>query len=486
MIQNNQQEETDPRFFPMLAFEGASATADFGAAWVVFKTLSRETKGVLVSSAMPMKMRLLVETFSVSDENIVKVSAAIRELFFAKHSIDECAAIITELATEHRDWVVSFLKEEILAIVPEPDEDEIAAAEAAKAAGPTSDKLSLLAALGKYARLGEQAITASRLSLKGNPEPVRGNLVNWLKVYRDELGVGYHDPVLRAKFLFNSPNAKGITSEERERLNLILRSVEENAPLDIDTTKLEIVFPSFAVTESRPAPVQRVATVPAPMSRPFIPTPTPSPVSPRPFVPTPTSSPAPTPKPVSVPAPRPAAHPFVAPSIPKPVPVSVAVSAPVSVPASKPVSASGSDGVPDFSPVPAPKRQTSAPASFTIRPTLRHDEDGDGFSFSSKHSFQAERSGEGGMSINHPAKGALPSGQAFFKKSAPVLPIIRTTPASPVAPSPVPLVAPKPIAQAPLRPATPKANPFQIRPRSLEERGRDDDMGRIVDLRNEG
>jgi hypothetical protein len=340
----------------------------------------------------------------------------------------------------------------------EKDEEEVAQE---KAVEESHVKLSLLAALGKYARLGEQAVTASRLTLKGNPEPVRGNLVNWLKVYRDELGVGYHDPVLRAKFLFNSPNAKAITSEERERLNLILRSVEENAPLDIDLSKMEIVFPSFTVTESKAAPTL---------------------VSKEPLGPTRTQS-APFTSPASVVPSKPIAE-----MQPTPAPKrqgmfsSAFTIRPTESGAQAPPASGGAAPTPPASQSgfrvgkgmhftsleskqsvpasPVPPTPVTAPRPATADPKPVEG----GFSFSSNHAFPSERAEEGGLSINRPSAEALPSGQAFFKGGA--------TASAPAVTQP-----PKPVAS--------KMNPFQIRPVSLHGKQGDEDMGRIVDLRNE-
>lgn len=317
-------------------------------------------------------------------------------------------------------------------------------AEQEKAVEESHAKLSLLAALGKYARLGEQAITSSRLTLKGNPEPVRGNLVNWLKVYRDELGVGYHDPVLRAKFLFNSPNAKNITSEERERLNLILRSVEENAPLDIDLSKMEIVFPSFQVTEQKAAPVATPVSGPAPAAV--------------------AMTPAPAPKRQGM---------FSSASVIRPMATGAQTSStpseasPMPAPGQTPSSGQSGFRVGKGMHFTSLEPKPSAPpvsAPVAPQPAAQTQSAGGGFSFSSKHAFPSEHTEEGGLSINRPSGGTLPSGQAFFKRGA-----TSSTPAA--APSP--------------KPAAPKMNPFQIRPVSLHGKSGDEDMGRIVDLRNE-
>lgn len=101
----------------------------------------------------------------------------------------------------------------------------------------------LLKALSEYPRLGDQNITANRIKTKQSPEPMRGSLTNWIHYYRDELGIGFHDQVLRGKFLFQSENGKKLTNEEREHLNLILKSIEEEFPLEIDTDRQVILFP---------------------------------------------------------------------------------------------------------------------------------------------------------------------------------------------------------------------------------------------------
>ncbi|MDP3957456.1 MAG: hypothetical protein Q8Q10_03080 [bacterium] len=111
--------------------------------------------------------------------------------------------------------------------------------------------LPLLQALPKYENLGNQLITEGRIRVKSQAEPVRPSLLYWLKYYRDELGIGQHNSVERGNFLFRSENGKKLSGEERERISLILKSVEENLPLSIDPKSQEIVFPTnnaFSVT----------------------------------------------------------------------------------------------------------------------------------------------------------------------------------------------------------------------------------------------
>ncbi len=134
---------------------------------------------------------------------------------------------------------------------------------------PTTLRLPLLQALSKYEQLGNQLITEERLKLKSQTETVRPSLLYWIKYYRDELGVGHHSSVDRGNFLFRSENGKKLTPEERERVNLVLRSVEENIPLDIDTEQNIILFPTFV--PPAPAPVRQSVPPMAPQRPAFQP-----------------------------------------------------------------------------------------------------------------------------------------------------------------------------------------------------------------------
>lgn len=115
-------------------------------------------------------------------------------------------------------------------------------------------RLPLLQALSKYEQLGNQLITQGRIKLKSQPETVRPSLLYWIKYYRDELGVGHHSSVERGNFLFRSENGKKLTPEERERVNLVLKSVEENYPVEVDTEQNVVIFPPF-VPQGAPQPL---------------------------------------------------------------------------------------------------------------------------------------------------------------------------------------------------------------------------------------
>ncbi|NTW75673.1 MAG: hypothetical protein HGB34_02115 [Candidatus Moranbacteria bacterium] len=325
----------------------------------------------------------------------------------------------------------------------EPDEEEEAKEEQALIA-VLREKLPLLSAIGKYPRLGEQIITRDRIMVRNQVEPVRPNLTNWLRVYRDELGVGYHDPMIRGKFIFDSVNCKKLSSEERERLNLVLRSIEENMPIDIDPTKMEIVFPEFRASEKNhpvSAPVSGMARL---IQRPSAPNPATGPA--RPVAPSTVSNNT------DVRNERPQPRPFV------PNPPVLQPTTPPRAPARKPVS---------FVPSPPP----DLPVGGT-------------FSFSSPHALPVESTGEGELSIRIPGSPSLPSGQAAFG-------VVHSASDSPVSTRKV--VSDRSGSETPaivqLAPqSAPDLNPFHIHPVGGLGRGRtsEPEAGSTIDLRNDG
>lgn len=107
-----------------------------------------------------------------------------------------------------------------------------------------TEKLPLLKAMSQYRHLSDQILTASKIKVPGVMEPVRPSLSNWLKSYRSVLGVGVHGSAERGKFLFQSENGRKLSNEDRARLNLVLKSIEEGFSLEIDPKREMILFPS--------------------------------------------------------------------------------------------------------------------------------------------------------------------------------------------------------------------------------------------------
>ena len=103
-------------------------------------------------------------------------------------------------------------------------------------------KLLLSEGLHKFDKLGEQLITSQPLKLQYFPSPVRPSIKNWLADYHQIYGQGVHSEMNRASYLFNSENTKRLSNTERQRLAIVLKSLDLDLPVDIDQNAQQIVF----------------------------------------------------------------------------------------------------------------------------------------------------------------------------------------------------------------------------------------------------
>ena len=107
-------------------------------------------------------------------------------------------------------------------------------------------------ALAKSDKLGEQLLTNQPLKLPYFPSPVRPSIKNWIADYHQIYGTGIHSEMNRADYLFKSANAKSLSSEERQRVAFILKALDLELPVAIDSDVQQILFDK---------PEQKTATV---------------------------------------------------------------------------------------------------------------------------------------------------------------------------------------------------------------------------------
>jgi hypothetical protein len=261
-------EQSKNIYYPLLASErldnGLNSAEEIGAIWSHLVKLAPEKKNILVSDELPEKMELLQRTLGCGDSTIEGTSVLLRWFYFDEVDQIGFEGGLRDLYGEQAGEVLGFIQKEILSLKPKPRVEEVS--ETVKKTEVAFIKMPLLQALSKYENLGNQLITNERIKIKSQPEPVRPSLLYWIKYYRDELGIGHHSTVDRGNFLFRSENGKRLSPEERERVNLVLKSVEENYPVDIDTEHSEIIFPAFVAPAPRPQPVPQPVSQPAPVA----------------------------------------------------------------------------------------------------------------------------------------------------------------------------------------------------------------------------
>ncbi len=253
-------------YFPMLVSDGNGSLDAKVKMWEKFRTLEPGKKDILVSREIAEKMKELQDRFRLSDDEIAGVSLMVRMIFFGEFDFTIAEAKLGEFlagsaSSQHTKTIIATIQREVMTIVPAP-EPEVVEDEYHPVSGKTV-KMPLLKAMGQYKHLSEQPLTEEKIRLKGTMEPVRPSLGNWLKSYREELGVGLHDPTQRGNFLFQSQNGKHLSNTDRARMNLVLKSIEENFPLEIDPERQVIVFPraddvSMELAQVKTRPMSRI------------------------------------------------------------------------------------------------------------------------------------------------------------------------------------------------------------------------------------
>jgi hypothetical protein len=224
--------------------------------WKELGRLPEETQQLLVSDAVAEKMMQVQRMFRVDHENMLRISVLVRYYYFQKISLQEFQRRMEASfgrVVERFGPMLAFLVQEVLTLRPKPKDAE---------EGSRLVESPLLDALAKYPRLNDQAVTGSRIRVKSEKEPVRPSVRNWLRAYRDVLGVRRHTAVERGRFLFQSENAKRLAAEERERLAALLGALDDGTPLAVDPARQEIVFSRLPAPAALPDPGPLAGSVP--------------------------------------------------------------------------------------------------------------------------------------------------------------------------------------------------------------------------------
>ncbi len=251
------------QYFPLLADYDALPIESYHEVWRTLRQLPVFSHRLLTSDELPQAIKVLADQFHLNEESTILVSVAVRKLVFREWELEQCEKEMSDafqrvdVSNVNRvQEIVAAIKKDVLTVVPRDTEYESDDTEK-----PVVERLMILDALSKYPQLGQQTVTNTRIKLKASVELVRGSLLNWLKCYREELGVGYHDTVLRGQFIFRSQNGLRLLDTERERIGLILRAIEDREKVDIDVVHQIILFPTSMVTERAPLSSEREDSV---------------------------------------------------------------------------------------------------------------------------------------------------------------------------------------------------------------------------------
>jgi len=150
----------------------------------------------------------------------------------------------TQMMLELEPWILEDEKEKVRYTKKE--------AEDKKTREEKLEKTSITDALKKYPAIEDQLLTSNPIKIKVFPEPVRPTIKNWIADYTLTLGYEMHDSMERGNFLFRSDNAKTLSTENREKLSLILKSFDDRTLISIDPEKKQVLFPEFVPMKTSP------------------------------------------------------------------------------------------------------------------------------------------------------------------------------------------------------------------------------------------
>lgn len=161
----------------------------------------------------------------------------LEKIFQEKLKID--ASVANQLAQEVNNNILSKISS-----VPAESSSRYTNLQSNK--GPAMISLSINEAMKKYPKIGEQPITSNPIKLRHFPAPARPSIKNWIADFHDSMGVRKHGTIERGNYLFHSENTKNLNNQERQRLAYVLKSLDENMPLNVDTLNESIVFENKA------------------------------------------------------------------------------------------------------------------------------------------------------------------------------------------------------------------------------------------------
>lgn len=103
-------------------------------------------------------------------------------------------------------------------------------------------KMPLTQAMEKYPKVQEQLISDNLIKLKNKDYLVKGSVRNWIKDYYNVVGAGNKDIMKRSSYIYHGQNSKDLSENEKSKLSIILKALEDNSVVSVDKNKEEIIF----------------------------------------------------------------------------------------------------------------------------------------------------------------------------------------------------------------------------------------------------
>lgn len=203
-----------------------------------FEVLPETVKFKLVEPKTSQKIQLIGRKYNFDVLRLANITRLIREYYFGETRLEDFPREIEkrmEVSFSMAQEITNYLRSEIIGW---------------NAWAEYLSKLPKILArelVAKYPQAAEREITNDYIEFKDRPDQIFDpSIKNWLRDYLSYAGQNNHSDFERMNYLFHTKNTEKLSSQEREKLGIILKSFDENIPLAIDTETQEVVFEDLA------------------------------------------------------------------------------------------------------------------------------------------------------------------------------------------------------------------------------------------------
>ena len=198
-----------------------------------FLSLPEKVKDKLASVGISQKIQAIGQKYGFELLRLANITRLIREYYFGEVRFEDFAAEIEKrmgVSLLTAQEITRYIKSEI--IDWDPWVEFLA----------TLPKISIREIIANHPKIADMEITDGYLEIKNSPDLEDPTIKNWIHDYVLHLGQANRSQMDRTQYLFHSENGKNLSSPDREKLGIILKSFDENTPLPVDIENNEIIF----------------------------------------------------------------------------------------------------------------------------------------------------------------------------------------------------------------------------------------------------
>lgn len=196
-----------------------------------FLKLPENIKDKLVAPQTAEKIKSIGAHYGLELLQMAPIARAIRSYYFGELKLENFVEVIKEeskIPEEEARGIYEYILNGII-------NKEVTVENTVK-----KEKMTIGQALEKYPVIKRKLLTS--LPIEINRINVSPTIENWISDYFATVGAGNRDVMKRSSYLYHSKNAKGLNMIDRQKLSLVLKSLDEGFLLDIDINRSEIIF----------------------------------------------------------------------------------------------------------------------------------------------------------------------------------------------------------------------------------------------------